>query len=218
MKKKTLAVVLALLMCVSLFTAGFAAWVITGNGQDQATGNIKVEDATDSRLGVTVEFLNEKGTAVSEAVEDQYFVFGDTNETISNHWCTNETKEDLTVKLQITVTNTEYLADSGVSVSISAGQAYEDAVTAGYVAALPTLTVEGGTNGVYTVEITLGWGTTFGSVNPGKYFAGYNVDEDTINNTDSYADNGAYADATLDAMYELLNEVQYTVTVSALAK
>jgi flagellar basal body-associated protein FliL len=53
MKRKTITLVIYMLVCISLVSVGFAAWVITGGDNTEATGNVTASTVTDKSLSVT---------------------------------------------------------------------------------------------------------------------------------------------------------------------
>lgn len=54
MKRKTITLVIYMLVCISLVSVGFAAWVITGGDNTEATGNVTASTVTDKSLTATV--------------------------------------------------------------------------------------------------------------------------------------------------------------------
>ncbi len=52
MKKKTITLVVYMLVCISLVSVGFAAWMITGGEQEQAQGNITATTVTDYSITI----------------------------------------------------------------------------------------------------------------------------------------------------------------------
>lgn len=55
MKRKTITLVVYMLVCISLVSVGFAAWVITGGDSSNATGNINASTITDQSLTISEE-------------------------------------------------------------------------------------------------------------------------------------------------------------------
>lgn len=55
MKKKTITLVVYMLVCISLVSVGFAAWIITGGDETHTSGNVTATTVTDKSLSVTNE-------------------------------------------------------------------------------------------------------------------------------------------------------------------
>ena len=130
----------------------------------------------------------------------------------------NSTLEHLSTKLTIVVENYTALEKVKVSLTASDSEKYQAAVTAGYVAALPNIAdvqfasfspVDGQpTKGKADIQITFDWGTAFGGNNPMDYYN--EMDSTTVNGTD--------AKTKLTALYNNLNGLTYTLTLTAVAK
>ena len=234
-KNNNVWIVSAVFGSLAIASTGFAAWIITGGDQKSVDTNVVVETAEDQRLKLTVEFLTDEEKTFTEAnlvgdAQNPYkqFVLGDTNASDGfgtyGHWLQDTTKEDMTVKLKVTCENyvpgtSEVLWD----IKLLNGS---DVVDCSQYIALPagdeiTMTQEG-TSKKYSavLDVTIGWGTLFGSPanNPGLYFSNYDPSKDDINGTDQYEDNGAYAEATMNNMYDFFNGKKFTITITANAE
>lgn len=55
MKRKTITLVVYMLVCISLVSVGFAAWIITGGDSSEAQGNITASHVTDKSLTISEE-------------------------------------------------------------------------------------------------------------------------------------------------------------------
>lgn len=92
---------------------------------------------------------------------------------------------------------------------------YQEAVDARYVCAISEATiVQEGTGANRTIKITIKWGTKWGkNVNPYNYFNGKDANEKVKENGETtYSD---LAKTELTEMYNLLNNVKFTITVTA---
>ena len=106
MKRKTITLVIYMLVCISLVSVGFAAWVITGGDNTQATGNVQASVVTDSSIVIddSVGFGGNNsimfGSPNVSARTDAYLTFN------------GDDKENLSVVYQFTVSsNSGDLAD-----------------------------------------------------------------------------------------------------------
>ena len=62
MKRKTITLVVYMLVCISLVSVGFAAWVITGGESKDATGNVTASTVTDKSIDIRGEKWELGGT------------------------------------------------------------------------------------------------------------------------------------------------------------
>ena len=189
MKRKTLTIVVGLLLTLSLVGVGFASWVISANDSETIIGNVEVQTVTDRRLDVTVSEL----TLTEGKYQGNSIVFGMPTATeistagISNPWLTNDDTalENLSVTFQVVVA---FKSGGNISTSdftfghqVVLGDGVQGLVTEGYLAA-PTVTateVENDntagnapdtTKVTYNVTLTFAWGADFGSINPYLYY------------------------------------------------
>lgn len=215
--KKSVFLVSSILGCTALVSVGFAAWMITTT-PDPVTlnGDIIVETVTDTNISfVQDEFVWTDSDDDPE--NNQKIIFGG-REAEPGDWLVNSTLEHLSTTLTIVVENYTELEKVKVSLAASDPEKYQAAVTAGYVAALPTIAdvkvasfsqVDGQpTKGKADIQITFDWGTAFGGNNPMDYY----------NEMDSSTVNGADAKNKLTALYNNLNGLTYTLTLTAVAK
>lgn len=209
--KKSVFLVSSILGCTALVSVGFAAWVITGSPAEKtADGTIQV-DTVDNNI---VSFVNDQ----CKWNGSNQIIFGGVAAE-EGDWLVNETLQNLTVTYRFVIENYEALDSVTATITASDSEKYQDAVEAGYIAALPTFepiekgegfaTVAGQpTQMSYDLEITFNWGEYFGSKNPMDY---YNDGKKTA------ATHGAEAEQKLTELYTLLSGVTYTLTLTATA-
>ena len=214
MKRRTLTLMICLLSVLSLVSVGFASWIITANDTEDVTGNIQIETVTDNRVFI-VESTTGAGIKASNDI-----VFG-APETMStpNAWLTADgtKKEALTATITFKVVDANDAVVAADDVTVTAnielvGKSFNELVTAGYIQAAPTVTpVRGGD--VYTITVTLNWGSLWGNQNPYNYYNGHDVNAE-ISTGVTYGDHAAEHIAAFAA----LNTLQYKVTITAAAK
>lgn len=214
--KSGLIAAIAGLTAISLFSVGFASWVISGG--DTATyqnGEITVSEVSDSNLYL---FVNNAPTL-------QPIVFGKPADTssVTDPWLTapGVANENLLFSFDVEVTN---LTSSNCAQVLSATLAasnetkYTAAVEAGIIAAHPTnLTVtwkQAGTGatptGIATISGEFEW--ALGSNENPFFYYNAHAAKDIVSGTTTYA---ADAQTKLSALYSNLNDVTYSVTVTA---
>ena len=185
MKRKTLTLVVGLLLTLSLIGVGFASWVISANDSEQIIGNVGVQTVADRRLDITVKELT---------YDTDHYVAGDANKIIfgmptedeitaagiSNPWLTNvdDTVENLAVTFIVEVAYKQAAEISADDITFAASYVENSAitglVTAGYLAQ-PSVTyveeTESEPNKVtYKVTLSFDWGTDFEGINPYLYY------------------------------------------------
>lgn len=87
MKRKTITLVIYMLVCISLVSVGFAAWVITGGDNTEATGNVTASTVTDKSLNASdpvfssqnINFGSPKGITAAET-STKWFQFDTADE------------------------------------------------------------------------------------------------------------------------------------------
>ena len=185
MKRRTLTIVVGLLLCLSLIGVGFASWVISANDSEQIIGNVGVQTVADRRLDITVKELT-YDTDHYVAGDANKIIFGMPTETeitaagISNPWLTNadDTVENLAVTFIVEVAYKQAAEISADDITFAASYVENSAitglVTAGYLAQ-PSVTyveeAESEPNKVtYKVTLSFDWGTDFGGINPYLYY------------------------------------------------
>ena len=229
-KRKGILMACSILGSAAIVSTGFAAWVVSTNVTETATGNIEVDEVLDKRVTMTTPtFVNDDGL-VSFGIKQ-------TQSTISGAWLTNNTTslyEDLDVSFKFTpdwketnITEDIPLTFS-IAVSGSPALTYSSDDTANYATAknltLITLPDLSSYNKSYkqgeevTVNLNFGWGTAFGEENPYTYFnttktaGGKFMTGDTIK--DHEVDE---AIDRLNALHSLVGNgasIQFTVTIS----
>lgn len=185
MKRKTLTIVVGLLLTLSLVGVGFASWVISANDSEQIIGNVEVQSVADRRLDITVKDLT-YSTDHYVAGDSNKIIFGMptdeeiTNAGITNPWLTNDddTVENLSVTFVVEVAYKTAAAIQASDITFAASYVANDAitglVTAGYLAQ-PTVTFTEATDSdpnkvTYNVTLTFDWGSSFEGVNPYLFY------------------------------------------------
>ena len=214
--KSGLIAAIAGLAAVSMFSVGFAAWVLSATDEATVGGSISVDTVDESGV-YTFE--------AAPAFDDASIVFGTpTAAQISAYglpaspapWLTvtGSVNEKLTATLSIKVKNVASLADAKAHIVIGSltettGK-YADALSDNLVAALPAptandLTWNDSTSSAELV-ITFAWGSAFNGENPYKYY-------NSMANTPA---NAADAAEKLTAL-EDLQGAAYTLQISTVA-
>ncbi len=210
MKRRIVTIAVSFLLCIGMIGAGFAAWVITGNTQDDASGNIEVKEVVDNRIILSHDWKDADAT----------ITYGPKAGTYTYNWLTHDASdpaESLSVTLVVTLENYANLKsskDAGTISDISIAFAWDETQMAEYVAArdtdkvvgaLPTVNAlnlasfaDADADGVYTAEVTFtfAWGEAFNFVNPMEFynnqeFSNALADEASANLTKLYALNAA---------------------------
>lgn len=215
MKRRTLTLMICLLSVLSLVSVGFASWIITANDTEDVTGNIQIETVTDNRVFI-VESTTGAGIKASNDI-----VFG-APETMSNDdaWLTADgtKKEALTATITFKVVDANDAAVAAGKVNVTAeialqgGKTFDELVSDGYIQAVPTVT-PARVGDVYTITVTLNWGSLWGNENPYDYYNGHDVNAEITSGV-TYGDHAA---EHIDAFAQL-NTLQYKVTITAAAK
>lgn len=207
MKRRTLTIVVGLLLCLSLIGVGFASWVITAGDTDEQTGSITVYEVTDERIEITdVTDLSAKN-----------FVFGAPTTPATGAtkgWLKNATEEVLQIEVTFKVAKKSggtAVTDAVCSVAFELAEgtsfevAGEDGKTYAAIAnAAPAVTNNG--DGTYSFTIALTWGNYWGvGVNPYDYYNSLDCTDDLANE----------ANTKLGKMYTALASAEYKVTITA---
>lgn len=207
MKRRTLTIVVGLLLCLSLIGVGFASWVITAGDTNEQTGSITVYEVTDERIEITdVTNLSEKN-----------FVFGAPTtpaEGATKGWLQNATKEVLEIEVTFKVakkSDDTAVNDAVCSVAFELAEGTSFAVEgeegktyAAIANAAPAVTNNG--DGTYSFTIALTWGNYWGEgVNPYDYYNSLDCTDDLANE----------ANTKLGKMYTALASAEYKVTITA---
>lgn len=220
-KRKKIVMGIALFGAIGLVSTGFAAWVLSASASNSQQPNIKVGEVSDKSMSfeqVKIYGLNDAGDEVETSNYSFNPRFADNTGRVrfgSNEGADEGERLSLTVRGQIK----EAQNLGSLKASFDAiPQALADAVTAKYIV-LPdcataaqdvTYTLSGDVSKVasFEYEIAFEWGEAFGGVNPGDYYdqtsgAGAEATTDQIK-------------TTLNAMHDLLDTVQFTVTFVAM--
>ena len=204
--KSGLLAAIAGLAAVSMFSVGFAAWVLSATDSEETQGNITVESINAS----AVYYINDVDVEGS-------FHFGVPSATqisgyqnlVENRWLTfdqNSEEESLTVTVKVEVTNIDDSNLNHIDISI-ASTAYDAAATAGYVKPLSQAVITetyDSVDEVVVYTITLGWGELFNYKNPYEY---YNTQEKSQALVEQ-------ATQRLQGIATALTGAEYTITVA----
>ena len=211
--KKSVFLISSILGWTALVSGGFAAWIITtAPAPVTLNGDIVVETVTETNISfVTDEFVWTDSD--EDDSNNQKMIFGG-KEAKSGDWLVNSTLEHLSTTLTIVVDNYQQLEKVTAKITASEDAKYQAAVSADYVAALPDLAdvteftpVEAeSTKGKADITITFGWGTLFEGQNPMDYY-----------NAKDAKENGTAAKTALEGLYNNLNGLHYTLTLTAIA-
>lgn len=223
MKRKLFIPLIAALLTVCLTSVGFAAWVITGEKTDDASGDFTV-------YTVDEQFVQVAATASGKPVFGHPTTMNKTDAWLKfDTSATGDETEALTVTLTIQITNWATLTNKNFTIEVdefgvdlsgvtapSGVTAVTESNLAQYIK-LPsafTITVANGaiTSGnatisgdTITTNLTFDWGSLVNNENPYDFFnaSGKSLDED-----------GTAAKNYLDSM-ETLKDAKYLVTVTS---
>ena len=223
-KRRFIAPLVALFLCIGLVSVGFAAWVITAGSND-----------TFSEGQFTVYKVENKSIQISTDLgTDNSVNLGAATKTAANDWLkfTAGTPEDLTFSLVITVTNWADLKNGSSPMIFEVGKVTLTATgfTNNDYLVLPeavTITVSksgetwsastpsatgiksadfNATAGTLTINYEFAWGSAFGGKNPVNHYNGSAYSESLA----------SQAKTALEALYVLNNQTNaYSITVKA---
>ena len=214
-KRKIITLASLFLCCMAIVSIGFAAWVITGEDEEEAKGTINVDTVSDERY--VIEVLSSYKVGDDEIV-DTTVVLGGPETTPTGAWLTYDgDKQDLEAVIVVKVKNYDK-QNLDLSSEITDGTSYASLVTAGYIAEpsvadpvyLAKETKDNVNYGIYKIVITFAWGTSFGGENPVTYFNGLG------DSGDDYG-TGTLSDAAFSAL-DVIDEAKslgFTLTVYA---
>ena len=221
MKRKLIAPMVALLLCVGMVSVGFAAWVITNEATEPInSGDFTVYPVENNSITIGVEFT------------DNTITFGSATKTVSGNWLTlnDGAAEDLSASVVITINEWATLktktinlqlkdfavtnagdftaaghivlpADQNITVTQNAQQNGWDVKVGGSV--LAGASVDGAT-GKVTLPINFGWDLPDGK-NPINHF----------NAMDNTPENRQAANDFLVEIYKLQNaKYEFTIVAS----
>ena len=169
-KRKIILFGVFVFISIALISTGFAAWVMSSDAQDDATGNVNVGLVNDASL--KIEITNK------DALEGFTFQFepaeGDNTGRVRLDKETPEIHEELTFTITGKISNPEILAENGLTIQMTLPAGMAKAIELNYivapecVAAPKAITVN--ENGEFTYTITFTWGAAFNSMNPSLYY------------------------------------------------
>ena len=243
MKRKFIAPLIALLLCVSMIGVGFAGWVITATTNATAEGNFTVYTVSDYRLNFTAQ---------SESI-----IFGKpgSGAAESGKWLSYDqevAQENLTPTITLSFTNFDVNKFKGRTITFSVGNlTYSDGnvtdAVAGYCVAFNrqdttqtvTLTVDnngtvnastgamyqstGGNTATLTFDLAskyVSWGQATNFTNPYTFFgSGIGVDDPFAQGWDTnskFVENIKNGDAALQILTEIseIASAEYSTTIS----
>ena len=113
MKRRSITLLVCLLMCLALGSVGFAAWVITSDGTNTKEGMIKVDTVEDARVNIEASF-----------VDEPQFIFGSKTPNANNKYkwikhVDSGLNEDLSITVKLVIGNYTALQDSGTALSLT---------------------------------------------------------------------------------------------------
>ena len=221
MRKKYI-IFLGILVCLTLVSDGFAAWVFTSDINTTTKGSISIDIVTDNRVSVKAEI-----------VDDEKIFFGSKKKDSSTKydWLKQLEKDDLEnldAFLQITISGYSFLEkEETLKISMKTSDSdYKALQEARLVGALPFETetiyskkdlesLAGSVQGenfeydaasntaVITILIKFEWGKYFNNQNPIDYY-----------NSFEYSDRlAADADEKINTYLKALNDDTYTLTI-----
>ena len=216
--KKSIFLVSSILGGTALISVGFATWLITTTPDPLVLdGSIVVETVAEKNIAFVKDDFTwtDTGDDDGDDTNDSKIIFGG-KEAAAGAWLTNDANaEHLSTTLTIVVDNYEELDEVTATIEASNATKWQEAVTANYVAAMPTLDsipassftkVGETTTGQANLTITFAWGSAFGGQNPIDYYAAKG---------ESFA---SEAKSRLEALYTSLNGLTYNLTLTATAK
>ena len=222
-KKSGLISAVIALSCASLVSVGFASWVISQGDAKTVDGSIVVDTVQTKQHTITVSPTT--GTQIC-------FTRPENPTSTTYSWLseTTSTYENLVASFNVSVANwddTAANAKAKFSATLQSGVAsgenftpdaanagYNAAVSATYVAALPTPVVADGSvaDGAWstTVTVTFAWGAYFGNQNPYYFYNAHQASEIKSGST-TYAQD---AQTALTALNAALSGISYRLSLS----
>ena len=203
MRKKGLAGILSLLICIAIVGVGFASWVISGNATDEATGTVVVEQVVDNRISLTVTPTDQNIRLAGKETAEQ---------NISGAWLNIDGAQDLTLELEYTVAFKDG-RDGYNGISVTATKTLDPAIQTlvenGYITVSdPVTTTTPNAEGKGTITVTFSWGEKFENKNPYTYYNG-------LANTDENANSAKTALTDLYAAQSKQITIKVTASYSA---
>lgn len=147
MKRKTITLVVYMLVCISLVSVGFAAWIITGGDSSEAQGNITASHVTDKSLTISEEKWDSGNVNVLGAGTINFGI--PANTTTNTGWlqASDVGVDDLTAVYTFKLSSASNLSDAVKSGTIAFNDAVLDEVQElGYIAN-PVITYATSTDG-----------------------------------------------------------------------
>lgn len=222
MKKKSLAGILSLLICIALIGVGFASWVITAGDTETIAGNVTVETIEDQR--VFLENID---------LDNENIVFGTPEGAVNDGWLKNSSigTEVLTTTLTGTIKTKDKDALTTFTIALETNK--DSAFDEELIGAFPTVSApainslvwsqEADSNGYYTanfeVTATFTWGSKWGEdKNPYTFYNAHGVNDliagdDTPEDSSDDVTYGDQALKDIKAIYDALNGATYTFTI-----
>ena len=188
--------------------------ISSGTDETTVTGAITVETVSDDDLYV-IESVGSLPTAIIFGTPDSTTMAG-----IDDPWLTAPGVAEQVLNFSFTV-SVKNLDSSNFSTVLTAtivandpdpddGYSYANAASSNLVGALPTLTITHSSGNTVTVSGSFAWGSHFGSSNPYVYYNGHAATSEVSAGLTYAAD----AKASLEDLYNNLNGVTYTITLT----
>ena len=169
-KRKIILFGVFVFISIALISTGFAAWVMSSDAQDDASGNVSVGLVNDSSL--KIEITNK------EDLEDFVFQFepakDDNTGRVRLDSSAPEVYEQLTFTISGKISNPEILAENGLTIQMTLPNGMAKAIELGYIVVPECVNEEKSItvdeNGNFTYILTFKWGTAFNGMNPSLYY------------------------------------------------
>lgn len=214
MRKKGLAGILSLLICIAIVGVGFASWVISGNATTPVEGSVVVDTITDNRVSLTISESSDKtvkfaGKSASSLSYEKVWLNTDSTEV-----------EDLVITLNYSVAFKNVDNEtSKSSITVNAEYDYsaiQGAIDAKYIAVKSEVKTNPDENGTGTITITFAWGEFFDKDGKEDTDLTDNLNPFDFYNKQKYSDElGTTAYNTLKALSNYnAKKIKITITAS----
>lgn len=118
MKRKTITLVIYMLVCMSLVSVGFAAWIITGGDKAETTGNVTASPVVDESLVISEKkWLNEPNNVTGTGS----ITFGRPTTVTNDSWLQadeGDAVEKLTATYQFTLALSDQTQNSSIGAAV----------------------------------------------------------------------------------------------------
>ena len=228
-KRKKIVMGLALFGAIGLVSTGFAAWVLSSNVSKDSQSGMKVGTVSDKSMAIEITSIQGLDTApgsstLGEMIEVNEYSFNPkyNDNTGRVRFSSNDgadVGERMTLRVNGTVSQAQNLDRLTVGPK-DIPDAIGEAETAKYVLAPDYLKeevtlvsgthyniadVEGVSTATFSFDVTFAWGELFGGNNPAEYYDTKTIEE--ISTAD--------INATLTAMHDLLDNIKFSIVITA---